>query len=98
MSSPAIADLRVQIGMLGARPFQQEIVQSPWNHVVDVDELHAGVKKHIRNLLTTCGQVGTARCLTIHAQPGYGKTHLLSWTRHEIEGAGEGFFAYVPPY
>jgi DNA-binding XRE family transcriptional regulator len=86
------------MGMLGARPFQQEVVQSPWNPVIDVDDLHAGVKKHIRQLLATCGGANAARCLTIHAQPGYGKTHLLSWTRQEIEGGNSGFFAYVPPF
>ena len=39
MSSPAIEDLRQQIGLLGARPFHNQVVQSPWNQVIDAEFL-----------------------------------------------------------
>lgn len=96
------ADARKQlietIAPLGDLPFQHEIVQSPWQPVVDVEGLHQGVKGKIRQVLKTCGEPEVARCLTVTAPSGYGKTHLLGWTRQYLDEQGGGVFIYVPPY
>lgn len=91
-------DLLQRISFLGPRPFHHQVVQSPWDTVVDADSLHADLKKLVQTTLAECGQARAIRCLTITAPPGYGKTHLLAWTRHTIDQRKDAVFVYIPPY
>ena len=95
--SPLNEELRKKIAEVGARPFHQQVIQSAWNPVIDVKDLHKEVKQCIRQVVHECGQPNSTRCLTVHAPAGYGKTHLLAWTRQflEIEGA---IFVPIPPF
>ncbi len=83
---------------LGAQPFHRQVVHSAWNTVVDVPELHQEVKSRILSVLSSCGQPEANRCLTVTAPPGYGKTHLLAWTRQQLDARDDAVFVYVPPY
>jgi hypothetical protein len=91
-------DLLERIAFLGIRPFQQQVVQSPWNTVIDAPSLHREVKDRIRALVNTCGQDQAIRCLTVVGPAGYGKTHLLAWTRQLLDERDDALFVYVPPY
>jgi DNA-binding XRE family transcriptional regulator len=73
-------------------------VQSPWNNVLDVQGLHKDIRCRIHQVVSSCGQQEAARCLTITAPPGYGKTHLLACTRQRLEQDNSAVFIYVPPY
>ncbi len=86
------------IAPFGDLPFQHEIVQSPWQPVVDVEGLHQSVKEKIKQVLKKCGDPEVSRCLTVTGPSGYGKTHLLGWTRQHLDEQGSGVFIYVPPY
>jgi transcriptional regulator with XRE-family HTH domain len=74
------------------------VVQSPWHPVIDVPSLHCEVKDRIREVLGTCGQAVASRCLTVVAPAGYGKTHLLAWTRQLVDERNDTVFVYVSPY
>src|SRR5262245_23789704 len=87
-----------RVAALGARPFQHQVVQSPWNAVVDVPSLHCEAKQAIRDLIDSCGRPEVARCRTFLAPPGYGKTHLLAWTRQMLDERNDAVFVHVPPY
>jgi hypothetical protein len=87
-----------RIAFLGSRPFQQQVVQTPWNTVIDAPSLHREVKERIRTLVNTCGQDQAIRCLTVVGTTGYGKTHLLAWTRQLLDERDDAVFVYVPPY
>src|SRR5215218_1338110 len=90
--------LRQLVARCGARPFHRQVVQSPWSTVRDVPVLHANVKSLIVSTLAGCRQPDAVRCLTIVAPPGYGKTHLLAWTRQQIDQFPDAVFVYVSPY
>ncbi len=92
--------LRKRIAFLGARPFQDQVVQTPWSTVIDAPSLHRDLKERIRGLIRTCGQAQAIRCLTFIANAGYGKTHLLAWTRQMLEENNnkDAVFVYVSPY
>ncbi len=83
---------------LGARPFHQQVVQSPWSVVYDVEQLYQDVKGLIQDVVDGCSQQNVVRCLTVTAPPGYGKTHLLAWNRQRLEQSQRTVFVYVPPY
>ncbi len=87
-----------RIASLGVRPFASQVVQSPWNTVVDVPELHRQVKDCILDLVAGCGQIDAIRCLTVVSTSGYGKTHLLAWTRQLLDERKDSLFVYVSPY
>jgi hypothetical protein len=87
-----------RVAFLGARPFVNQVVQSPWNAVVDAPSLHREVKERIRTVVTSCGQTQAIRCLTVVGSAGYGKTHLLAWTRQLLDERNDAVFIYVPPY
>src|SRR6266567_419920 len=99
---PSAAEERKQLleklARFGDRPFQHEIVQSPWQPVVDVEGLHGPVKEAILKIVTSCGQPEVARCLTVTGPSGYGKTHLLGWARQRMDEQDLGIFVYIPPY
>jgi hypothetical protein len=90
--------LRQRLRALGARPFHQQVVQSPWSTVYDVDLLHQEAKGLLAAVVDGCEQPDAIRCLTVSAPSGYGKTHLLAWTRQQLEQSQKGLFAYIPPY
>ncbi len=90
--------LRERLRALGARPFHQQVVQSPWSVVYDADLLYQDVKGLVAQVVDGCGRQDTVRCLTITAPPGYGKTHLLAWNRRRLEQTRSAVFVYVPPY
>src|SRR6185369_3538700 len=97
--SPSARDaLLLKIAALGVRPFQHQVVQSPWHPIIDVPSLHRDIKDRIRSLIDGRGQVQAIRCLTVTANAGYGKTHLLAWTRELLEQRNNAVFVYVPPY
>src|SRR3954471_21974925 len=83
-----------RVAFLGARPFASQVVQSPWNAVVDAPSLHGQVKERIRALVAGCGQPEAIRCLTVVAPPGYGKTHMLAWTRQLLDERKDAVFVY----
>jgi hypothetical protein len=87
-----------RVAFLGARPLASQVVQSPWNTVVDAPSLHREVKDCIRTLVAGCGQPEAIRCLTVAAPAGYGKTHLLAWTRQLLDERNDSVFVYVSPY
>lgn len=89
-----------RIAFLGARPFQDQVVQTPWSTVADAPSLHRHVKDLIARTVRTCGQPEAIRCLTFIANAGYGKTHLLAWTRQWLEEDKDvnAVFVYVSPY
>ncbi len=89
-----------RIAFLGARPFQDQVVQTPWSTVIDAPSLHRRVKELIAQTIRTCRQSQAIRCLTFIANAGYGKTHLLAWTRQMVEGEKDNrtVFVYVSPY
>jgi hypothetical protein len=87
-----------KVAFLGPRPFQVQVVQSPWHAITDAPSLHKDIKERIRTLLDQCGQEQAIRCLTATAPPGYGKTHLLAWTRQLLDQRKDAVFVYVPPY
>ncbi len=87
-----------QVAFLGARPFASQVVQSPWTTVMDAASLHGQVKDRIRTLVAGCGQPEAIRCLTVAAPSGYGKTHLLAWTRQLLDERNDSVFVYVSPY
>jgi hypothetical protein len=91
-------ELRERLRGLGARPFYQQVVQSPWSVVYDADLLHQEVKTRVVQVVDGCSQKGAIRCLTITAPPGYGKTHLLAWNRQRLEHSRGAVFIYIPPY
>src|SRR5262249_36632917 len=82
----------------GPPPFQSPVVQSPWNTVVDAPSLHRDAKERIRELVSTCQQPQAVRCLTVTAPAGFGKTHLLAWTRQLLDDRNDTLFVYVPPF
>src|SRR5258708_18501590 len=90
--------LRERLRALPARPFHQQVVQSPWSVVYDADLLYQEVKGHVARVVDGCGQKDAVRCLTVTAPPGYGKTHLLAWNRQRLEHNQSAVFVYVPPY
>jgi DNA-binding XRE family transcriptional regulator len=90
--------LRQRLRALGARPFHQQVVQSPWSVVYDADLLYQEVKGLITCVVDGCGQQDVVRCLTVIAPPGYGKTHLIAWNRQRLEYSQRAVFVYVPPY
>src|SRR5262245_2461271 len=92
------ATLLERVAFLGPRPFASQVVQSPWNTVVDAPSLHGQVKDRIRTLVVGCGQPEAIRCLTVAAPAGYGKTHLLAWTRQLLDERNDAVFVYVSPY
>ena len=87
-----------QVAFLGVRPFQHQVVQSPWNGVIDAPSLHRVVKDRIRSLVDNCGKDQAIRCMTVTASAGYGKTHLLAWTRQLLDQRNDAVFVYVSPY
>ena len=87
-----------RIARLGVRPFQSQVVQSPWNTVVDAPSLHREVKDRIRKIVSTCHDPEAIRCLTVESPAGGGKTHLLAWTRQMLDERNDAVFIYVPPY
>jgi hypothetical protein len=91
-------DLRRRIAALGARPFLHQVVQSPWDPVIDVEPLYREAKEQILEMIATCDQPGAGRCVTVHAPAGYGKTHLLAWTRQQLDNRNDALFIYIPPY
>src|SRR5260370_1193943 len=90
--------LRQRLRELGAWPFHQQVVQSPWSVVYDADLLYEQVKGLLKRVVDGCGQRDAVRCLTVIAPPGYGKTHLLAWNRQRLEHRQSAIFVYVPPY
>jgi hypothetical protein len=90
--------LRQRLRALGARPFHQQVVQSPWSVVYDADRLYQDVKGLVAQVVDGCGRPDAIRCLTITAPAGYGKTHLLAWNRQRLEQSHSAVFVYVPPY
>src|ERR1700691_41088 len=84
VSRNPVEGLRQRLRALGARPFHQQVVQSPWSVVYDADLLYQEVKGLIARVVDECGQKDAVRCLTITAPPGYGKTHLLAWNRQRL--------------
>lgn len=90
--------LRASVALLGAHPFLHAVVQSPWNNVSDAESLRRSVKENIRHLIQNCRQPEAQRCLTIVGPPGYGKTHLLAWTRAFLETRDDTVFVLVPPW
>jgi DNA-binding XRE family transcriptional regulator len=90
--------LRQRLRTLGARPFHQQVVQSPWSVVYDADLLYPEVKGLVAQVVDGCGQANAVRCLTVIATLGYGKTHLLAWNRQRLEQSRSAVFVYVPPY
>ena len=98
-SAPASPEgLRHRIAKLRLRPFAHQVVQSPWHNIDDFGPLHAKLKDRIKALIDTCDDPEASRCLTIHAPPGYGKTHLLAWTRQLLDDRPGSVFVYVPPF
>jgi hypothetical protein len=53
--------------------------------VVDAPALHATVKDNVRSVVGQCRQPEATPCLTVVAPAGYGKTHLLAWTRQLLD-------------
>lgn len=98
VSQNPIESLRQLLSDLGARPFHQQVVQSPWSVIYDAEHLHKDVKGHITEVVDGCAQRDAIRCLTVIAPPGYGKTHLLAWNRQRLEQSRSAIFIYVPPY
>lgn len=97
----ATLDLPQRIAEIGAMPFQHQIVQSPWSEVRDIPELHQEVKTQLLQTVLGCTQKGdVARCITIAAPAGYGKTHLLAWLRRQLELNKDHptLFVHVVPY
>jgi hypothetical protein len=90
--------LAAEMAARGARPFIQQVVQSAWNAVVDVEPLHANIKTRIRELIKGCGEAQAIRCLTVIAPHGYGKTHLLAWVRQTAEDQTDVLFVPVAPW
>lgn len=91
-------ELRELAHSAGLRPFQVQVAQSPWHPVLDVRVLYQNVKDRIGVTVRGCGEDGAIRCLVVKAPPGYGKTHLLAWTRMGLRQRGSGLFVYVPPF
>jgi hypothetical protein len=87
-----------RVAFLGARPFHQQVVQSPWSTVIDAPSLHREVKERIHCLINTCEKAEATRCLTLVGNSGYGKTHLLAWMRNLLDERGDAVFVYVSPY
>lgn len=90
-------DLWRQLQRLHAHPFNNEVVHSPWSDIIDVETLYQDVKEKIREVVQNTQHNGT-RCLTVRAAPGFGKTHLLAWTRAMVQQAEQMVFIFVPPY
>jgi DNA-binding XRE family transcriptional regulator len=97
-SQDSAEGLRQRLRALGARPFHQQVVQSPWSVVYDADLLHQDIKGLVTRVVDGCSQHDAVRCLTVTAPPGYGKTHLLAWNRQRLEQSQSAVFVYVPPY
>lgn len=91
-------ELLAKIAALGERPFLHEVVQSPWQSIVDVEGLHRSVKEKIVQVVKGCKAGGLPQCLTVVAPPGHGKTHLLGWARQHLDEQTDVLFVYVPPY
>jgi hypothetical protein len=87
-----------QVAFLGTHPFANQVVQSPWNTVIDAPSLHREIKDRIRALVAGCGQEQAIRCLTVVGPAGYGKTHLLAWTRQLLDERNDAVFVHVSPY
>src|SRR5947209_3996390 len=83
---------------LGALPFHQQVVQSPWSVVYDAPLLYQDVKGLIAAVVDGCSRPAAVPCLTVTAPPGYGKTHLLAWNRQRLEQSRTAVFVYIPPY
>lgn len=90
--------LRQRLRTLGAWPFHQQVVQSPWSVVCDADLLYQEIKGIVTRVSDGCGQQDAVRCLTVTAPPGYGKTHLHAWNRQRLEKTQNAVFIHVPPY
>ncbi len=104
-TSAAVTDedrlgLLQRIRSLNVNPFRHEVVDNPWISVIDAPNLYSDVKQNIRSLIDSCAALDSpSRCLTIVAPSGMGKTHLLSWTRQELERRSKpALFVFVPPY
>ncbi len=100
MPSLSREDLLKKLQSVGIMPFFQRVVQSPTHPVIDVPSLHKEAKDRIKKVIQGCQEPNAVRCFTFHAPPGYGKTHLLSWTRQYLEQQEDlnTLFIYVPPY
>jgi DNA-binding XRE family transcriptional regulator len=83
---------------LGAQPFHQQVVQSPWSIVYDADLLNKEIKELSAVIVDGCNRHNVVRCLTVTAPTGYGKTHLLAWNRQRLEQSRTAVFVYVPSY
>src|SRR5207248_2869321 len=75
----------------------QSIVDSPWQSVIDSSAPHGALKELIRATIDGCTEDPAERCLTLVAQAGYGKTHLLAYGRQLTDEWG-GIFVFVPPF
>ena len=99
------ADLLQKIAQLGEEPFLSEVVKTPWQQVVDAKSLNQSTKGKILKMVEescrpdkeSC-QPDKPRCLVIMAAPGYGKSHLVAWTREQLGKRSGVCFVYVTPY
>ena len=97
-SSTAWDELRKRLALSEVRPFVHQVVQSPWDDIIDANGLHGSIQERIRKLIEHCSAAEAIRCLTIIAQQGYGKTQLFAWVRQWLETGDRGAFVYVTPY
>ena len=98
MSTDQRKELLDAIASTGVLPFQSQVVDTPWSPFIDVPELYRETKQGIHRMVENCHRAEAVRCLTIVAPSGYGKTHLLAWTRKWLEDEKNAVFIYVPPF
>ncbi|WP_326835839.1 AAA family ATPase [Amycolatopsis rhabdoformis] len=77
---------------LGTVPTQDEV----WNSVspYHVESLHPDVSRRLLAAMKEVSDDRAPSAAVIQGEAGAGKTHLLSWTREEIQNRG-GFFFYI---
>lgn len=90
-------ELLASIAPFKDRPFREEVVQHPWQKVVDVPSLHGAVKQEILKLVRTCHEPTVPRCVTVIGPTGYGKSHVLAWTRQQLDEEDRAVFVSVQP-
>ena len=87
-----------KIAQIGDAPFQSEVIRSPWEPLIDVKQHNQLAKNNILDMLCDSKKVDKPHSLVIVAAPGKGKTHLLTWTRLQLENDQDIAFVYISPY
>ncbi|WP_155060494.1 helicase HerA domain-containing protein [Streptomyces blattellae] len=77
---------------INTAPTQDEV----WTPVTSyhVDGLHPEVSRRLARAMSAVERAHSPVAVVVRGERGSGKTHLLGWTRHEIQERG-GFFFYI---